>query len=774
MTGSNIISKIITKSGKVIGRNGHLVLQSQSGVPEHSEDRGDRSIQYLNFVSNIHNVDVEWSDRRAVVTVNGTHQLTTPGAHEDWLPFVARFYLYANSESIRVVHSLVFDGPAEKNFITGLGIRFDVPLNEEKVYNRHVRVSSADGGLLSEAVQGITGLKRSPGVVLRTAQVKGEALPDSSTWRGSVSSLIQWVPTWSDYSLSQLSADGFTLKKRTKAGQGWINIPAGTRAGGLAYLGGATVGGLAIGLRDFWKRYPTGFDISDAVSDTGKITLWLYSPAAEPLDLRPYHDGLNEGAKNYTNQLDALEITYEDWEGGFNTPYGIARTSEIYLFAFEKTPPRKKLSELTKYINQPPVLVASPERIHETKALGSYWALPNNSSVKAAEIESHLEFLFEFYKRQVEQRKWYGFLDYGDFMHTYDDTRHIWRYDIGGFAWDNSELSPDLWLWQYFLRTGRADVYRLAEALTRHTSEVDVYHLGAWKGLGTRHGVQHWGDSAKQARISQPQYRKPFFYLTGGDERIGELLDELVDLDKSFGVLDPNRKVRTDGWVPTPSSDVCISLGLDYSSLAAGWLMAYERRGPRWVEAKTKLLTTLASIARLKNGFVTGMGLYSLTKSTIAPPPNDPNNTGIIDVNPLAAVFGQLEVLSETIEYLGPDLPKGFKEVWLDYCYYFHSSPPEQLARYGEVFGRMDLYQGHTRLAAYNSYETGNASLAQRAWRDFFVKDGLRANSSWTSTHVGGADALTEVDEAPWLSTNAVAQYGLAAIQNLAFIGDKL
>ncbi len=78
----------------------------------------------------------------------------------------------------------------------------------------------------------------------------------------------------------------------------------------------------------------------------------------------------------------------------------------------------------------------------------------------------------------------------------------MWRYDVGGYAWDNSELSPDLWLWYAFLRSGRADIFRFAEAMTRHTGEVDVYHLGQWAGLGTRHGVQHWADSAKQQRIS--------------------------------------------------------------------------------------------------------------------------------------------------------------------------------------------------------------------------------------------------------------------------------
>jgi len=51
-------------------------------------------------------------------------------------------------------------------------------------------------------------------------------------------------------------------------------------------------------------------------------------------------------------------------------------------------------------------------------------------------------------------------------MHSYDAARHEWRYDIGGFAWDNTELSTDIWLWYSFLRTGRADIFKMAEAMT--------------------------------------------------------------------------------------------------------------------------------------------------------------------------------------------------------------------------------------------------------------------------------------------------------------------
>lgn len=56
---------------------------------------------------------------------------------------------------------------------------------------------------------------------------------------------------------------------------------------------------------------------------------------------------------------------------------------------------------------------------------------------------------------------------------SYDEDRHTWKYDSGGYAWDNSELSPDLFFWTFFLRTGRADVFRLAEAQARHGGEVD-------------------------------------------------------------------------------------------------------------------------------------------------------------------------------------------------------------------------------------------------------------------------------------------------------------
>jgi hypothetical protein len=72
---------------------------------------------------------------------------------------------------------------------------------------------------------------------------------------------------------------------------------------------------------------------------------------------------------------------------------------------------------------------------------------------------------------------------------------------ISAVSRDNSELSTDLWLWYAYLRTGRADVFRMAEAMTRHTGEVDVYHLGRFKGSGRVTGCSI-GATVRNSRAS--------------------------------------------------------------------------------------------------------------------------------------------------------------------------------------------------------------------------------------------------------------------------------
>ena len=120
----------------------------------------------------------------------------------------------------------------------------------------------------------------------------------------------------------------------------------------------------------------------------------------------------------------------------------------------------------------PPEHTALDQRLRHLEPARPLDAAPS------ARSKISLDAAFDFYHKEVEQRHWYGFWNFGDVMHQHDGARHKWRYDIGGFAWDNTELGTDMWLWYSFLRTGRADIFRMAEAMTRHTSEVDTYHLG--------------------------------------------------------------------------------------------------------------------------------------------------------------------------------------------------------------------------------------------------------------------------------------------------------
>lgn len=779
--GNALITQVATRHGRVVGKNGRLVLLAQP-IPSNEEEFPGKGAPTQSFTSVVDSIAVDQDGPvRVVIVVRGKHHLDRtsnpptadqPGA---WLPFVVRLYLYAGSDAIRVVHTLVYDGDPARSFIRGIGLRFDVPLHGSELHDRHIRIAGVDGGVLSEAVQGITGLWHGPGPELCKLQVRGKPLPPSDQWDPD-GKVRTYVPSWNDYSLNQLSADGFTLKKRTKPGHSWVSIPGGTRAGGFAYLGSATGGGLAVGLRHFWERHPTALDIRNAATDTGEITTWLYSPSAEPMDLRPYHDGL--GQDTFRKQLDALKITYEDWEPSLGSPYGIARTNEISLHALDHTPEAPEVSRLTDHIRNSPVLIATPEYMHETSALGQYWSplkgdFPSSPADFRTITKNRLDFLFQYYKEQISQRRWYGFWDHGDVMHTYDADRHTWRYDVGGFAWDNSELSPDLWLWLYFLSTGREDVFRVAEALTRHTGEVDVYHLGKYKGIGTRHGVQHWSDSCKQARVSNALYRRIFYFVSGGDERTGELLEETLEAEKAFLTIDPYRKVRVDAstYKADPEA-VAISLGTDWSALAASWFIEWERQGSQWSSAKTKLLQTMTGIGRLKNGFVTGNALYNTKTGQISPPVGS-ENAGAVTVSHLSAMFGLVEVCAELINTLGADLPDGFEQAWLDYCRYFNASQEEQAERYSVSFGHKILRQGHSRLTAYAAARLGNEKLAERAWHEFKTGDGYDTSTVWETQLVPTSYATSpQVEEAPWVSTNITSLYGLAAIQNLALLSN--
>ncbi|WP_313958482.1 hypothetical protein [Novosphingobium sp. 9] len=328
-----------------IGRSGEALIRSASAggrevlqtvrlvasAQDRADDEGNGAPVVSRWTSAIDKAEVEQSGPlRAVVRVSGKHA----GSEGEWLPFTARLYFHAGSASVRIVHSMVFDGDPAKRFIRGLGLEGAVPMHDAP-YDRHVRIAGEDGGLLGEAVMPLTGLRRDPGKAFRTAQVAGEKVPPLDQMAATVREKLQYIPTWGDFRLRQPNADGFSIIKRTKPGCGWIDVDSAGRAPGLGYIGGAS-GGVAFGMHDFWQRCPVGLDITDAASDTARFAVWYHAPDAPAMDLRFYHDVM--GMETYEKQNLGLDVTYEDYEPGWGDAMGIARTMEFRLWALPATP----------------------------------------------------------------------------------------------------------------------------------------------------------------------------------------------------------------------------------------------------------------------------------------------------------------------------------------------------------------------------------------------------------------------------------------------------
>jgi hypothetical protein len=753
-----LLIKSITREGREIARGAGLVCQIK-----HAENAGTTRVEA--FEGEIASVTVEQRGPvRAVVKFEGRHR----SAARAWLPFTVRLYFSAGGDLVRLMHTVLFDGDAAKDFISGLGVRLHVPLRGE-LHDRHVRFGGPDDGIFGEGVRGLTGLRRDPGPKVREAHVAGRATPPLAEWNQQAATRLQYIPAYADWTLIQSTCDGFEIRKRTAEGHTWLEAARGQRASGLGYIGTPT-GGVAFGLRNFWQSYPAQLDVRGATGEVAEVTVWMWAPNADAMDLRPYHDGM--GQDTYAKQYNGgLEITYEDYEPGFNSPEGVGRTSEVHLTFAAATPARESLAALQQVLHEPPLLVSTPAYLHGCEVFGASWAPVDRSTPARAAIEDRLAFVFDFYKGQQEQRRWYGFWNYGDVMHTYDPDRHEWRYDVGGFAWDNSELSTDIWLWLYFLRSGRADVFRFAEAMTRHTGEVDVHHIGRFAPLGSRHNVQHWGCSAKQLRIATALNRRYYYYLTA-DERVGDLMREQIEAGHALVRIPPGRKLssaETPGDLDRPKSKdpnlIGLSVGTDWGSLAGAWLTEWERTGD--AAMRDRLLAGMRTLGQQPKGFFsTGLMMHLETGAFEIVKHND------VGVSHLNAVFGLVEVCAELNQLL--DVPE-FRRAWLDYCELYNASADEQRARLGSGLRGNGLRQGHSRLTAYAARLKSDPKLAERAWQEFLGGDSgpRRGNRRGNQlVRISGPAVLRPVDEAPGVSTNDSAQSGLAAIQCLAWAGE--
>lgn len=716
-------------SGNKVGESARLHCTTQN----HPEPEEGKTIAYTEYCGRVETVTLERQGHvRTLVRLEGKYYDGMDNNSRSWLPFTVRLYLYAGSNRIKMVHSFVYDGDMDKDFIHSLGIRFEVPMREA-LYNRHVAFATSDGGVWSEPVQPLSGrrvLTLEGDKSWQHRQMRGERIPEANRFDAKNQNLLKHWAGWNGYRLSQTTPDAFTIRKRTHVGRPWIGTFSGSRAPGYVFVGDVS-GGLGVCLSDFWQSYPTALQIDSACSDKALLTVWMWSPDAPAMDLR-----------HYDYEAHDLEASYEDVQEGMSTPYGVARTHTLTLLPQKKYGGKAEVAACARSMSESVPLMCTPEYLHAKQAFG-VWSLPDRSTDKRAKVEDRLEDYIRYYLTLVEQHKWYGFWNYGDFMHTYDPARHEWKYDVGGYAWDNTELATNMWLWYSFLRTGRADLWKLAEAMSRHTGECDVYHLGPYAGLGSRHNVSHWGCGAKEARISQAAWNRFYYYLTT-DERSGDLMSEVKDAEQMLYTIDPMRLALPRSQYPC-TAPARLRVGPDWLAYAGNWMTEWERTGNK--AYRDKIIVGMKSIAALPNGIFTGPGVLGFDPATgILSYEGDKN---LQHTNHLLAIMGGFQVMNEMMQMV--DVPQ-WNRVWLQHAIDYKEKAATITRNRFPV----------TRLKAYAAAMTGRKEWAREAWDELWSI--CHNNHPFEVKNLSVPEVPAPMIENPVVCTNDAATWSLAAI----------
>lgn len=727
-TGTVLIQEITNQQSETLAKNGRLISTVQTiEKKEQATIRKDRFQE-----TTIESVLLE-----RIGFFQATIKISGHMGENRLLPFEFRVKLYKDSPVLTIVSTHFYNGDSDKDFVSSLGFELETVLKGE-AYNRQVRLASGQK-VYNEAAQNLATRRYRSSSPYRE-QLDGQMIQKNAETEAILSEAAGNA-IWNDYTFYQNTATSGVYRKRTHQDNAWLTVPTVEQSDGLLYAGGVA-GGLAIGLRNLAEKFPSQLSISNMNEDVSKATIWFWSAEHEPMDLRHY---------DHQTHVDAA---YEGFPEMRATPVGISNTDEAMIVLFDHSPDDKELIEYAAQLNSPPLLAASPEYYFGTKATGE-WSPLSKASKEDQFIEEQLQFLLDYYIQEIEQRSWKGYWNFGDIMHSYDKDRHQWFYDTGGYAWQNTELVPNLWLWYSFFRTGSADIFRMVEAMSRHNSEVDRYHFGEYAGLGSRHNVSHWGCGCKEARISMACLYKYFHYLTG-DERMKDLLEETNHADETLKTLDPMREFYEQ---PEKEGVTHARLGPDWAAFTSNWLSKWERdKDPTALKSiQTGLDAIKASPHRLLSGPTFEYDTTSKELIYIGTPKEGAYHMEI--------AFGAPQVWIELAELLEDDQ---FKDM---------------IAEFGNVYAMEDqqmMKQVDSEIRpqkfAWPMFSAGLVAFAAKRLKD---SDLMKTSERYLfDEEISGiqlpiqietVDTWKALKEIPWMTTNVAAQWSLNVLMYLKY-----
>lgn len=739
MVDNGCFKAIFHKSGRVLMETDTVSVGLKAVKTLVSKD-GDitvkKSVPYYGEVSEC--VIEDTGAVKTVIRIKGTHK-----ADGDFLRFTVRFTLYKNSAKTDIVHTFIYDGDPAVDFIGGIGVCVKYKMSGSSI-NRRVKIAG-DYGVLHEPLQILNTWRPRLKRDYYDAQMRGENVDISCVVderNGEVcADKLENITVWDSYKYMQVTPDSFTVRKRTAHDEcTYINASFGHRAKGLFYAGDEK-GGVAIAMRHFYEKAPSAINADKLSTDVAEVTAWIHPPEAEALDMRHYDTVSHD------------QTYYEGFPHVGSDPYGVAATNELSVFLYDSTPSDDTIMNDAERVARPAVLVCDSAVYKNTEVLGVF-SLPDKSTPLKAWLEEELDKAVDFYIKEVEQRHWYGLFDYGDVMHTYDYGRHCWKYDMGGYAWQNTELVPTLWLWYAFLRSGRGDVFDIAEAMSRHAADVDVYHIGDKKGLGSRHNVLHWGDSCKEPRIAMAGHHRPLYYIMGGDARIGDVFDDVRDADAATVKTDPLGAFykKEDMKLPTHARS-----GPDWSTYCSNWYTEWERN--KNTKYRDKIKTGIDDLKKAPLRMISG--------SDFEYDP-DTGHLGYFGENSAGGVhlmicMGGPQTWMELANVLNDN---EFRDMLVEFGEFYYL-PGDEKRKKSNGLKNPNAYvypYMAAGMVAYAAHKTENEKLAYKVWQALIHSLAGKDKTEGFDKEVIKYFNNEKLDEMFWISTNFTAQWCLNTI----------
>ncbi len=407
-------------------------------------------------------------------------------------PFITYIHAFAGKSYLKVLHTITYTGiPDESEPLNGRQ-HADIATQAELIIDEFER--SQDQGITLPKDR-IASMGFGLNYNIEGDKIFKTALIDGKWWESGPADFIEHSITDEEHiSLFQTGPDparvppvamsdqngrieGFiakvengTLLHQSEKAEGWVSIAN-------------EKWGVSIGIRNMMEEYPNELKVNLIA---GQIHAYTWSPNEVPMSFERANSTIEAGMVG-------------------NFARGITKTSEIILNFHDGNERIEKLRGIMNGVLNPPVAHAGAEWYSNSGVYGTFAGTGNNFQA----LERSIQYKLQWMLFNQNWEPWYGMFDYGDVKNYF--------FNYNWVQWANNEPAMDFQWWFNFMRSGNPDYYKMAQAMSRHSMDVDNTHwprpnwyrgdtnrsldafeyamqdeISPYVGIGRRHSNQQW------------------------------------------------------------------------------------------------------------------------------------------------------------------------------------------------------------------------------------------------------------------------------------------